>query len=88
MAGLYTNILGLIVLLSLLSLVVLIYYSKRGNNMLEILLSVSLFVSNVGYYFLSTARTVDTAFIANSLAYLGGIFLPFIVMLKLVDFSK
>ena len=42
MAGLYTNILGLIVLLSLLSLVVLIYYSKRGNNMLEILLSVSL----------------------------------------------
>lgn len=88
MAALYTNILGLIVLLSLLSLVVLIYYSKRGNNLLEILLSVTLFVSNVGYYFLSTARTVDTAFIANSLAYLGGIFLPFIVMLKLVEFSK
>jgi len=88
MAGVYTNILGFIVLLSLLSLVVLIYYSKRGNNLLEILLSVALFVSNVGYFFLSTARTVDTAFIANALAYLGGIFLPFIVMLKLVEFSK
>ena len=88
MAGVYTNILGLIVLLSMLSLVVLIYYSKRGNNLLEILLSVTLFVSNIGYYFLSTARTVDTAFISNTLAYLGGIFLPFIVMLKLVEFSK
>lgn len=88
MAGVYTNILGFIVLLGLLSLVVLVYYSKRGNNLLEILLSVTLFISNVGYFFLSTARTVDTAFIANSLAYLGGIFLPFIVMLKLVEFSK
>ena len=88
MAGVYTNILGFIVLLGLLSLVVLVYYSKRGNNLLEILLSVTLFISNVGYFFLSTARTVDTAFIANALAYLGGIFLPFIVMLKLVEFSK
>ena len=88
MAGLYTNILGLIVLLSMLSLVVLIYYSKRGNNLLEILLSTALFISNIGYYFLSTARTVDTAFISNTLAYIGGIFLPFIVMLKLVEFSK
>ena len=88
MAGIYTNILGIIVLLNLFSLAVLVYYSKRGNNLLEILLSVALFVSDVGYYFLSTARTVDTAFIANSLAYLGGLFLPFIVMLKLADFSK
>ena len=46
------------------------------------------FISNIGYYFLSIARTVDMAFIANSLGYIGGIFLPFIVMLKLVDFSK
>lgn len=88
MVATYINILGFIVLLSFFSLLVLIYYSKRGNNLLEILLSVTIFISNVGFYFLATARTVDTAFIANSLTYLGGIFLPFIVMMKLADFSK
>ena len=88
MAGVYANILGIIVLLSMLSLAMLVYYSQRGNNLLEILMSVILLVSNVGYYFGAIARTVDSAFIANSLGYIGGIFLPFIVMLKLVDFSK
>ena len=88
MAGVYANILGLIVLLSMLSLAMLVYYSQRGNNLLEILMSVILLVSNVGYYFGAIARTVDSAFIANSLGYIGGIFLPFVVMLKLVDFSK
>ena len=88
MAEVYANILGIIVLLSMLSLAFLVYYSQRGNNLLEILMSVILLVSNVGYYFGAISRTVDSAFIANSLGYIGGIFLPFIVMLKLVDFSK
>lgn len=88
MAGVYANILGLIVLLSMLSLAMLVYYSQRGNNLLEILMSVILLVSNVGYYFGAIARTVDSAFIANALGYIGGIFLPLVVMLKLVDFSK
>ena len=88
MAGLYTNILGIVVVLSMFSLALLVYYSNRGNNLLEILLSVCLFISNIGYYFFSIARSADMAFIANSLGYIGGIFLPFIVMLKLVDFSK
>lgn len=88
MAEVYANILGIIVLLSMLSLAFLVYYSQRGNNLLEILMSVILLVSNVGYYFGAISRTVDSAFIANALGYIGGIFLPFIVMLKLVDFSK
>lgn len=88
MAGIYANLLGIIVLLSMFSLAFLVYYSQRGNNLLEILMSVIMLVSNVGYYFFATARSVDTAFIANSLGYIGGIFLPFLVMLKLVDFSK
>ena len=88
MAAIYTNLLGIIVVLSLFSLALLVYYSTRGNNLLEILLSVCLLISNIGYYFLSIARSPDTAFIANSLGYIGGVFLPFIVMLKLADFSK
>ena len=88
MAEIYTNILGIIVFLSMLSLAYMVYHTQRGNNLLEILMSVILLVSNVGYYFYAIARTVDAAFIGNSLGYIGGIFLPFIVMLKLVDFSK
>ena len=88
MAVVYTNILGIIVVLNLFSLALLVYYSTRGNNLLEILLSACLLISNIGYYFLSISRSADTAFIANTLGYVGGIFLPFIVMLKLADFSK
>ena len=88
MSDIYTNILGIIVLLSMLSLAYLVYHSQRGNNLLELLMSVILLVSNIGYYFFATARSVDAAFIGNALGYIGGIFLPFVVMLKLVDFSK
>ncbi|MDO4877170.1 MAG: histidine kinase N-terminal 7TM domain-containing protein, partial [Oscillospiraceae bacterium] len=88
MSEIYTNILGIIVLLSMLSLAFLVYHSQRGNNLLELLMSVILLISNIGYYFFATAKTADTAFIANALAYIAGIFLPFVVMLKLVDFSK
>ncbi len=88
MATIYINILGVIVVLSMFSLALLVYHSTRGNNLLEILLAVILLISNIGYYFFAIARTPDAAFIANSLGYLGGIFLPYIVMLKLVDFSK
>src|SRR5574344_240806 len=84
----YKVLLGVIVILSILSTFVLIYFAKRGNNLMQIVLSVTLLFSNIGYFELSMSTGLNEALLANTLAYIGGIFLPMIVMFILADFSK
>ncbi len=63
---------------ALCSLVIFVSYfflvSKKDKW--SILLFTSVFVVNMGYFFLSTADTLDIALWANRLAYFGSVFLP------------
>lgn len=85
--GIYSTILAVIMLLSMISTFTLVLFSRRGTNSLEILISVCIMLSNIGYFVLSCSRNLQEAVLANSLCYLGGVFLPLLVVYVLIDCS-
>ena len=85
--GLYSIVLGVVMLLSILSTFALVLFSRRGANTLEILMSVCIMISNTGYFMLSCSRNLEEALLANTLAYVGGIFLPLLIVYILIDYS-
>jgi putative two-component system response regulator len=44
-------------------------------------------LSNIGYFILSCSRNLQEAVLANSLSYLGGVFLPLLIVYVLIDCS-
>lgn len=50
-------------------------------------MSVCVMISNSGYFILSCSRNLQEAVLANSLAYVGGIFLPLLIVYILIDYS-
>ncbi len=84
----YKILLGVVVILSFASTFVLLNNSRRNNNYLQVVLSLLLLISNVGYFFLASSTQLSEALLANALSYIGGIFLPMMVMFILAEFSK
>ena len=58
---------------------------KRDPWLLLLFLFVT--ICNAGYLILSLSRTLTTALIANSVAYLGNVFLPFFVLRMVIHLS-
>ncbi len=85
--GIYSIVLAVVMLLSMLSTFALVLFSRRGSNTLEILISVCVMLSNIGYFILSCSRNLQEAILANSLSYLGGVFLPLLIVYVLIDYS-
>ena len=85
--GIYSIVLAAVMLLSMLSTFALVLFSRRGTNTLEILISVCIMISNAGYFILSCSRNIEEAVLANALAYIGGIFLPLLIVYILIDYS-
>ena len=85
--GIYSFVLAVVMLLSMLSTFALVLFSRRGSNTLEILISVCVMLSNIGYFLLSCSRNLQEAVLANSLSYLGGVFLPLLIVYVLIDYS-
>ena len=85
--GIYSIVLAVVMLLSMLSTFALVLFSRRGSNTLEILISVCVMLSNIGYFLLSCSRNLQEAVLANSLSYLGGVFLPLLIVYVLIDYS-
>ena len=71
----------------MLSTFALVLFSRRGANTLEILMSVCVMISNSGYFILSCSRNLQEAVLANALAYVGGVFLPLLIVYILIDYS-
>jgi len=85
--GIYSIILAVVMVISMLSTFALVLFSRRGAKTLEILLSATVMISNIGYFILSCSRTLEEAVLANSLSYIGGLFLPLLIVYILIDFS-
>ena len=85
--GIYSIVLAVVMLLSMLSTFALVLFSRRGANTLEILISVCIMMSNAGYFILSCSRNIEEAVLANAMAYIGGIFLPLLIVYILIDYS-
>lgn len=78
---------GAAAILSLLLLIgaFLLVRSKRAWIML---LFSSVLVVNVGYTFLSVASCLETALWANRISYLGSVFLPFAMLMIILDVTN
>ena len=83
--GIYSIVLAVVMVLSMLSTFALVLFSRRGAKTLEILVSGCIMISNIGYFVLSCSTTMSEAVLANSLTYVGGLFLPLLIVYILID---
>jgi len=75
---------------ALLSLFLLIGYCviDRKRDKWFLLLFSSVLVVNIGYFALSTSRGLESALMANRVAYLGSVFLPLSMLMTILDATK
>ena len=85
--GIYSILLAVVMVLSMLSTFALVLFSRRGAKTLEILVSGCIMISNIGYFVLSCSSSMGEAVLANSLTYVGGLFLPLLIVYILIDYS-
>jgi putative two-component system response regulator len=58
-------------------------YQKKNRWFLLLLTSVT--ITNTGYWFLSTAQTLDAALMANRVSYFGSVFLPMAMLMIILE---
>ena len=85
--SIYSVVLLVVAVLSAISTAYIIFNANKGIEPLYVLASFIITVSNVGYFLMSDCNTYGSLVIANAIAYIGGIFLPLIMMIMLADFS-
>ena len=68
-----------------ISLMLLVGYGAlvKKKEMWLLLLFSSIFLVNVGYFALSVSKTLGEALLANRIAYLGSVFLPFFMLMNI-----
>ena len=73
-----------------ISLLLLIGYSAlvKRKVIWLLLLFVSVFLVNAGYFSLSMSKTLGEALLANRLAYLGSVFLPFSMLMTIIGVCR
>ncbi len=71
------------------SLLMLVLYFKidRRRNVWLLLLFVFVSISHTGYLLLSLSRSLTAALLSNAVAYLGNVFLPFFLLMMVIQLS-
>lgn len=64
------------------------FYVDRKRDIWLMLLFLSVAVCNLGYLLLSGAKTLEGALWANRTAYLGSVFLPFFMLMMIMNLSR
>lgn len=70
--------------LSLILLVIYFFVDKKRDKWL-MLLFISVLVCNAGYFMLSLSSNLTFALISNDIAYVGNVFLPFFMIMLILD---
>ena len=75
---------------TILSLIMLLgyFFSIKKKDVWFIVLFISVFVVNVGYFSLSISNTLNEALWANRISYLGSVFLPLSMIMTILRISK
>lgn len=60
----------------------------RKKEIWLLLLFLSVFVSNLGYFLMSVSKTLDSALRANRIAYSGTVFLPFFMLMIILNLCR
>ena len=74
-------------ILSLLLLIGWCWIGAKQDNWFLLLFS-SVLIVNVGYYFLSIAKTLELALWCNRISYLGSVFLPLAMLMIILNVTK
>ncbi len=82
-----TTLYGIIFVISLL-MIIAYFLVDRKRDIWLLLLFVCVAVCDLGYFLLSVAKNLDFALWANRIAYLGNIFLPFSVLMMIMNLSR
>ena len=82
-----TTLYGIIFVISLL-MIATYYYVDRKRDIWLLLLFVCVAICDLGYFLLSVAKSLDFALWANRIAYLGNIFLPFSILMMIMNLSR
>lgn len=75
---------GIACLLSVILLVIYFFVDKKREKWL-MLLFISILICNTGYFMLSLSKTLTCALISNSVAYIGNVFLPFFMLMLILN---
>lgn len=82
-----TTLYGIIFAISLL-MIIAYFLVDRKRDIWLLLLFVCVAVCDLGYFLLSVAKDLNFALWANRIAYLGNIFLPFSVLMMIMNLSR
>ncbi|MBQ4645324.1 MAG: hypothetical protein IJB72_06170 [Clostridia bacterium] len=82
-----TALYGIIFVISLL-MIAAYYYVDRKRDIWLLFLFVCVAICDLGYFLLSVAKSLDFALWANRIAYLGNIFLPFSILMMIMNLSR
>lgn len=77
---------GITFAVSLLMLIVYFIVDKKRNTWL-LMLFIFVAISNAGYLALSLSRSLLSALLSNSLAYLGNAYLPFFILMMVIQLT-
>lgn len=73
--------------ISLLMIAVCFFVDKKHDKWLLLLFS-SVAVCDMGYFMLSLSKTLDGALWSNRIAYFGNVFLPFFMLMMVMNLSR
>ena len=82
-----TTVYGIVFAVALL-MVGVYFFVDRKRDIWLMLLFVSIAVCDAGYFLLSTSKTLEAALWSNRLAYLGSVFLPFFMLMMIMNLSR
>lgn len=82
------NIYAIMFLLSIVMLILLIAVGRRQNITDYLLIFVSIMISSMGYYTISTAEGLETAIVGHRLIYMGGVFAPVFLLFGVMKLCK
>lgn len=78
---------GIACFFSLILLIAYFFVDKKRDKCL-MLLFISILVCNTGYFMLSLSKHLTFALISNSIAYVGNVFLPFFMLMLILDVCR
>lgn len=73
---------------SILMLMLLLVVAQNRNITYYLLAFATITISNLGYYSISTAETLETALVGNWMQYLGGIYIPIFIFFSTMQLCR
>lgn len=82
-----STVYGIISIIAFILIGICLFVDKNKNRYL-LLLFISIFLANLGYFLISVAPSLNFALHANRLSYFGQVFLPYFLLMMLLTICK